>query len=866
MTTYNARRSAAMVIAFALSAGTAGTFAATGVAHAADAQPTKPQLTFNFDATEEPAPCLNEGKWRVQLLPQDSSTWFPNYELQDQGNGKYSVTVDRPNRKFQYVFYKGTTTPEGYLVASTSPTSNEKLRGTNSTPYEGQTTIESSYGHIDVTGAKMFRTATGLTKKIWANQCSVRAKGIEPVGVDVDAKAKGADEELAKAQKAQKLINHTNELAAGAAERAAEIGKGIGEANGPADTTAPVITTRSQTVYTVEEMKPLAIEVKDDRDPNPVVVLKGTLPDGVTYNKATHQIEGTPKAGSEGEYQLTVVATDAAGNEKKQPILLKVIDGEKPQFEVENQTAVVGEEFRYEPTATDNSGEVTVYLGREHPAWLTLVDGVLSGTPTEAGTFTVELTAQDEAGNDVERQLTITVKTVVGKWMDLTKATPIPQPKAPEGDPAPKKDLPEAPETEPAPKTEAPETKIPDAAPSEPEAPKADVPSAPETKAPEAPKSEPAPKPEAPETAIPSDAPSEPELKPWTDLIDPAPKTEPDPQPEVPETKAPEAPKSEPAPQPEAPETKAPQAPKTEPAPQPEAPETKAPEAPKSEPAPQPEAPETKAPEAPKSEAPETKIPDAAPSEPEAPKADVPSAPETKAPDAPKSEPAPQPEAPETKVPDAAPSEPEKPMAPELEFVPMMKLLPSTFTGAVYADSEAIEAAIAAGKATLAGEYTVTRGDKLEVTVKGLEANKDARVFFYTKAMLLAKGTANAAGELAFTLAPTSSTPLGTHYLVATSTVPGVQKSVIYKVTVNPANAPAPKHQAPKHQAPKGNAPQVQAPAPQNQAAPSVKPMAPKPGHNGLPKTGAGVLGTAFAAVAALAAGAGAMIARRREN
>ncbi|QOR47865.1 LPXTG cell wall anchor domain-containing protein [Trueperella pecoris] len=113
-------------------------------------------------------------------------------------------------------------------------------------------------------------------------------------------------------------------------------------------------------------------------------------------------------------------------------------------------------------------------------------------------------------------------------------------------------------------------------------------------------------------------------------------------------------------------------------------------------------------------------------------------------------------------------------------------------TGPVFKDSDAIEAALNAGTHRLAGEYTITRGEKITFTVAGLTANAQARVYLYSTPAFVANMQANSAGKVSINITTTTLTEPGTHYVVATSNVAGDQPTVITRLNVLNPTTPTP--------------------------------------------------------------------------
>ena len=142
--------------------------------------------------------------------------------------------------------------------------------------------------------------------------------------------------------------------------------------------------------------------------------LTGTLPDGLSFDKANRELSGTPTT-EVAEVELTYVATDSNGVTASQSITIRVGDlgfaeGIQNQVYELNQpiTAVT-----LPLSDSDSSGSFTYSLGDGDgnlPQGLIFTPGtrVLSGTPTVAGTTTVTYKVVD--ASNVEGTLSFSIK------------------------------------------------------------------------------------------------------------------------------------------------------------------------------------------------------------------------------------------------------------------------------------------------------------------------------------------------------------------------------------------------------------------------------------------------------------------------
>ena len=122
-------------------------------------------------------------------------------------------------------------------------------------------------------------------------------------------------------------------------------------------------------------------------------VTKGELPAGITLNASTGVISGVPTAAA-GNYTFEVTATVDGYISKTAAYTVKVAEA----FALSENSGKVGEEFYATVDTTvineDNGYASVAYTATGLPAGLTVSEtGVIEGTPTEAGEFTVTVTA-----------------------------------------------------------------------------------------------------------------------------------------------------------------------------------------------------------------------------------------------------------------------------------------------------------------------------------------------------------------------------------------------------------------------------------------------------------------------------------------
>ena len=121
-------------------------------------------------------------------------------------------------------------------------------------------------------------------------------------------------------------------------------------------------------------------------------------PAGVTLN-ASRQLVGTPTA--TGTFSVTFTVTDDDGDTDtlEFDITVNAPDLMPSLPSIADQTATVGTAFALTFTAASGGDTPLAYSVSGNPAWLTLSNRTLSGTPTGTGTHTVTITVTDDDGD-----------------------------------------------------------------------------------------------------------------------------------------------------------------------------------------------------------------------------------------------------------------------------------------------------------------------------------------------------------------------------------------------------------------------------------------------------------------------------------
>lgn len=152
-------------------------------------------------------------------------------------------------------------------------------------------------------------------------------------------------------------------------------------------------------------------------------VTAGALPTGTSLNSSTGVISGTPSAA--GSYSFTIKVVDSAGSFGSQVFLISI---SAPSYTLEEygqvlHDAVVGTAYSETLSVTGGTGPYTWSLASGSlPTGLSLSSsGVISGTPSAAGTFTFAVTVTDSGS--VTQTITFTIAAATppasggGSWV-----------------------------------------------------------------------------------------------------------------------------------------------------------------------------------------------------------------------------------------------------------------------------------------------------------------------------------------------------------------------------------------------------------------------------------------------------------------
>lgn len=168
--------------------------------------------------------------------------------------------------------------------------------------------------------------------------------------------------------------------------------------------TPPVMgTVPDQNVTKTEETLNLSISnyvTQTDGDAITSYSLTGTLPIGMSFDTTTGVLSGS--SAQIGTFDLSIKASDKDG-ESNSTSFSVTVGGTPPTVgaistQTVTENSVVSIDFTGYATKTENDRIVGYTLDGTLPAGLSFSGGVLSGTPTETGTFNLSLIAMDIDG------------------------------------------------------------------------------------------------------------------------------------------------------------------------------------------------------------------------------------------------------------------------------------------------------------------------------------------------------------------------------------------------------------------------------------------------------------------------------------
>lgn len=184
-------------------------------------------------------------------------------------------------------------------------------------------------------------------------------------------------------------------------------------------TTAPALTSANSAKFIVGSAG--SFEVKATGNPTPTLTKTGDLPSGVTFTdngNGTATLAGTPDAGTQGSYPLTITAANGITPDATQAFTLHV--NVPPEITSGTATFTVGSAGSFQVDATGTPAPALTETGAL-PNGVTFADNgngtaTLAGTPVagSGGAYSLTITASNNSGSDATQAFTLTVHEVPG--------------------------------------------------------------------------------------------------------------------------------------------------------------------------------------------------------------------------------------------------------------------------------------------------------------------------------------------------------------------------------------------------------------------------------------------------------------------
>ncbi|APR60145.1 hypothetical protein BTZ13_02545 [Staphylococcus condimenti] len=294
-----------------------------------------------------------------------------------------------------------------------------QIEGTPSTPGEYQVTVTVTDEAGNQTSEDFTITVTDATAPVIepiADNSSLQGAEIDPIPVVVDdleatVDVTGLPEGLVynpdtKQIEGTATVPGTYEVTVTATDKAGNSSEETFTYT-VVDTTPPIVEPIDDvTVPEDQEITPIPVKYTDDSKSE--VLVEG-LPEGLSYNPTTGQIEGTPA--TPGEYPITVTVKDEKGNSQEVKFTITVEDTTPPVVNpIDDVTVPEDQAIIPIPVVTDDETATVDVEGLPEGVTYNPETGQIEGTPTTPGTYPVTVTVTDEAGNKTEEHFTITVE------------------------------------------------------------------------------------------------------------------------------------------------------------------------------------------------------------------------------------------------------------------------------------------------------------------------------------------------------------------------------------------------------------------------------------------------------------------------
>jgi hypothetical protein len=178
----------------------------------------------------------------------------------------------------------------------------------------------------------------------------------------------------------------------------------------------PAISSEDSTTFTEGDSGSFTVTATGT--PAPTFMESGTLPHGVTFDETTGVLSGIPT--QEGVFPITFTATNEAGFSSQSFTL--TVDAPAVITSATSTAFSYGAAGSFTVTASGTPAPTIEEWGNL-PAGVSYSDGVLSGTPTQIGTYELTFTASNGVGADSVQHFTLTVLGLHVTTASLPEAT-----------------------------------------------------------------------------------------------------------------------------------------------------------------------------------------------------------------------------------------------------------------------------------------------------------------------------------------------------------------------------------------------------------------------------------------------------------
>ena len=168
---------------------------------------------------------------------------------------------------------------------------------------------------------------------------------------------------------------------------------------------APVVTPATPSGI---RNTPFNFQIVASNAPTSYAIASGTLPTGLTLDTTIGIISGTPT--TVGTTSVSITATNGVGTSSAVTLTITISNPAIPVVTPATRAGTTGSAFSYQIVASNAPTSYAIATGTL-PAGLTLNSstGLISGTPTAAGTSTLGITATNGVGTSASATITITI-------------------------------------------------------------------------------------------------------------------------------------------------------------------------------------------------------------------------------------------------------------------------------------------------------------------------------------------------------------------------------------------------------------------------------------------------------------------------